>query len=225
MVDAFIGILEHFLGIKRIEFSIAKRWEECPPAEATDKTLKQYLDKVRHSSSLWSIAHKAHRVPSGLCAATTTTHSMNLGPSTKNNTRKTLTKAQSSTTDGCVPSRACSSLLIVYRGVGKEVSSEEYNTHIEEQRVFREWFDQNVFSSDPETLSDAIMIMPYGSANPKYRDSPNEYIFSIISPLSKVNSLLGPLLLQARLAKNLSHRSCICRNWSYHVNSKSCHSV
>jgi hypothetical protein len=43
-----------------------------------------------------------------------------------------------------------------------------------ELKVFRDWFDDNVFSSDPASLSDAIMIMPYGSANPKYRDSSNE---------------------------------------------------
>jgi hypothetical protein len=43
-----------------------------------------------------------------------------------------------------------------------------------ELRVFREWFNENVFTSDAETGSEAIMIMPYGSANPKYRDSPNE---------------------------------------------------
>jgi hypothetical protein len=45
----------------------------------------------------------------------------------------------------------------------------------EEQKVFREWFEANILSFDPETLSNAIMIMPYGSALPVYRDVPNEY--------------------------------------------------
>lgn len=46
---------------------------------------------------------------------------------------------------------------------------------MKELKTFRDWFNENVMSSDPETFSDAIMIMPYGSANPKYRDMPNEY--------------------------------------------------
>ena len=45
---------------------------------------------------------------------------------------------------------------------------------MKELEVFRNWFDQNILTTDAETLSDAIMIMPYGSAKPKYRDSPNE---------------------------------------------------
>lgn len=45
---------------------------------------------------------------------------------------------------------------------------------MDELKIFRDWFNENIFSSDPETGSEAIMIMPYGSANPKYRDSPNE---------------------------------------------------
>lgn len=60
------------------------------------------------------------------------------------------------------------------RGVGKEVTLDEYNAYREELKVFQRWFDENIFSQDPNTLSDAIMIMPYGSANPKYRDIANE---------------------------------------------------
>lgn len=67
-----------------------------------------------------------------------------------------------------------SSELIPDRGLGKSVTNDEYETYMNELRVFRKWFNENVFSTDPESLSDAIMIMPYGSANPKYRDSPNE---------------------------------------------------
>ena len=46
MVDDFVGVLEDFLGTKKIEFSIAERWDKCPPAEAQGKPLKQYLAKV-----------------------------------------------------------------------------------------------------------------------------------------------------------------------------------
>jgi hypothetical protein len=53
------------------------------------------------------------------------------------------------------------------RGVGSKVTDAEYAQHLNELAVFRDWFNENVMSTDPNSLSDAIMIMPYGSANPK----------------------------------------------------------
>lgn len=47
MVDEFFGVLESFLGTKRVEISLAERWDQCPPPEANGKPLKQYLSKVR----------------------------------------------------------------------------------------------------------------------------------------------------------------------------------
>jgi len=64
--------------------------------------------------------------------------------------------------------------LTCCRAVGKSVSAEEHKAQVEELKVFRKWFDKNVMTKDPDSLSDAIMIMPYGSSNPKYRDQPNE---------------------------------------------------
>lgn len=46
MVEEFIGVLESFLGTKRVEFSIADRWSQCPPDAAQGKSLKEYLPKV-----------------------------------------------------------------------------------------------------------------------------------------------------------------------------------
>jgi hypothetical protein len=46
MVDEFVSVLEKFLGTKRLEFSIAERWAQCPPPEAGGKPLKQYVAKV-----------------------------------------------------------------------------------------------------------------------------------------------------------------------------------
>jgi hypothetical protein len=45
---------------------------------------------------------------------------------------------------------------------------------MEELKVFRDWFNDNIMMPTDTALSDAIMIMPCGSANPKYRDTPNE---------------------------------------------------
>lgn len=66
--------------------------------------------------------------------------------------------------------------LILDRGIGKEVTLEEYNAYREELKVFKTWFSDNMFSQDSDTMSEAIMIMPYGSANPKYRDVANELV-------------------------------------------------
>lgn len=46
MVEEFIGALESLLGTKRVEFSIAERWSQCPPEAAQGKSLMEYLPKV-----------------------------------------------------------------------------------------------------------------------------------------------------------------------------------
>lgn len=65
--------------------------------------------------------------------------------------------------------------LDVARGIGETVSQQDFHKGRAELQVFRQWFDANVLSSDPVTMSDAIMIMPYGMGGPKYRDAPNRY--------------------------------------------------
>lgn len=51
MVDEFVSIFERFLGTKRIEFSIADRWAQCPPEQAGGKSLEDYLQNVGDSHS------------------------------------------------------------------------------------------------------------------------------------------------------------------------------
>jgi Asp-tRNA(Asn)/Glu-tRNA(Gln) amidotransferase A subunit family amidase len=58
-------------------------------------------------------------------------------------------------------------------GVGKEVTPEEYETYLEELAVFRDWFSDFVMGPNSDTLSSAILIMPYGEADPEYRDDPS----------------------------------------------------
>jgi len=107
--------------------------------------------------------------------------------------------------------------VVKYRwGIGKQVTSEEYDTYMNELKIFREWFNDNIFSSDPESGSEAIMIMPYGSANPKYRDSPNEAPSSagtigekFISPVLHMPQLVlpfGQMPYQSRVSGRLEHR-------------------
>jgi hypothetical protein len=54
------------------------------------------------------------------------------------------------------------------------VSEQEAQQGWQELKIFREWFIENIMTQDEETSSDAVMIMPYGSANPKCRDAANE---------------------------------------------------
>jgi hypothetical protein len=41
-------------------------------------------------------------------------------------------------------------------------------------KIFRTWFEKQIMGQDDETLTDAIAIMPFGAAVPKYRDDPNK---------------------------------------------------
>jgi len=101
-------------------------------------------------------------------------------------------------------------------GIGKNVTTEEYNVYMNELRVFRDWFNENVFSSDAKSGSQAIMIMPYGSANPKYRDSPNEAPSSsgtigekFISPILHMPQLVlpfGQMPYHSKVSGKLEHR-------------------
>jgi hypothetical protein len=39
--------------------------------------------------------------------------------------------------------------------------------------VFRDWFSEHIMGPDAETGSTAVLIMPYGSPDPEYRDEPS----------------------------------------------------
>lgn len=108
MVDEFVGVLETFLGTKRIEFRIADRWDACPPPQANGKSLKEYLAKVRVPLSSRRNCYPRElsaecppgRVPSGQCAPTTTMALTSFARSTRENMRRKLTKGQLSSSDG-----------------------------------------------------------------------------------------------------------------------------
>lgn len=54
---------------------------------------------------------------------------------------------------------------------GKEFTLEQREQGTAEQAVFREWFKSNVLDSSSDLLSNAVMIMPFGPSEPKYRDA------------------------------------------------------
>jgi len=46
MSEAFITVLENFLGVKRTPISIINTWESNPPEEARGRSLLEYLEMV-----------------------------------------------------------------------------------------------------------------------------------------------------------------------------------
>jgi len=40
--------------------------------------------------------------------------------------------------------------------------------------VFRTWFEKNIMGQDDDTVTNAVMIMPFSSPHPKYRDDHNK---------------------------------------------------
>lgn len=53
-------------------------------------------------------------------------------------------------------------------------TKEERAQGVAEMKIFRTWFYKHIMGQDSETLTDAIMIMPFGAATPKYRDDVNK---------------------------------------------------
>lgn len=47
---------------------------------------------------------------------------------------------------------------------------------LRELEVYRSWFHDNIMKPEPNGGSEAILIMPCGSGEPKYRDLPNGYV-------------------------------------------------
>ena len=46
MTDAFVEVLEKYLGIVKTDFSLAEEWDRSPPTEADGKSLFEYTAQV-----------------------------------------------------------------------------------------------------------------------------------------------------------------------------------
>ena len=46
MLDAYVSVLENYLGLRRTEFSFVERWSESPPVEANGKSFSEFLGQV-----------------------------------------------------------------------------------------------------------------------------------------------------------------------------------
>ena len=67
------------------------------------------------------------------------------------------------------------------RGIGANVTEDEYNSYLKRIQVFQSWFSENLVPSD----SSVVAVFPYGATRPAYRQTRPEYamIFLFISPL------------------------------------------
>lgn len=59
------------------------------------------------------------------------------------------------------------------RDRGAEVTLEQKEQAEKELDVYRRWFHENILKAEDAGGSDAVLILPCGSADPKYRDLPN----------------------------------------------------
>ncbi|KAG5755894.1 hypothetical protein H9Q70_001490 [Fusarium xylarioides] len=92
--------------------------------------------------------------------------------------------------------------------VGKDVTSQERETYMKQLEVFRNWFTENIMGPDSKTLSNAILIMPYGESHPEYRDEANPpagtfptIVEKFISPILHAPQLVLPFAQMPYLSK------------------------
>lgn len=59
------------------------------------------------------------------------------------------------------------------RDRGAEVTLEDKKQAEKELAVYQRWFQENVMNAEDGGGSNAVLILPCGSSDPKYRDLPN----------------------------------------------------
>ncbi|KAK0727826.1 hypothetical protein B0T26DRAFT_748124 [Lasiosphaeria miniovina] len=62
-------------------------------------------------------------------------------------------------------------------------------------KVFRTWVGNNIIGPDKDTVTNAVMVMPFGSAVPKYRDDANNIVRSSVFYLPAVLQLPTLIIL------------------------------
>jgi hypothetical protein len=70
-----------------------------------------------------------------------------------------------------------------HRNIGAEVSVDEHDLYLGRIATFRTWFDREIMASGNHSNPDAIVILPYGDAEPRYRDARSESVHLSLRPL------------------------------------------
>ncbi|KAI1366286.1 putative amidase [Xylaria arbuscula] len=143
MTEAFIAIVEDYLGVKRTPISITDTWASNPPQEAGSKTLQEYLEM----SAVWPMYYDTYH--------------------TFDDFREEYLKKFGKPPFVGPYMRKRWSIAVPF-------TKEDRAQGVAEMRIFRTWFEKNIMGQDNATVTDAIMIMPFGAAAPKYRDDANK---------------------------------------------------
>lgn len=186
MVNEFVQSLEVLLGVKKTEISIAERWSQCPPGEAGQKSIRDYLDKV------FALPRSIELHLRSFCYSLHSTHSILMATILSKTFRRNTKKSMESQLllglicagNGSLILTQSKSLLTMSRDTGAQVTPEQKAKGLGEIEVYKKWFHENILNTDEITGSDAILILPCGSSEPKYRDLPNALVPRPYSPKS-----------------------------------------
>jgi len=179
LMDNFVSVLERHLNVKRTEISLASEWDKTAHQH---QGLREYMVEVQYcetlnmSTAMYWLSLTALRPPSGHYVTTIITSTTTSGPFI----RRHLTGDPSSNnhrySDGkcelLAGENPCSGPLLSFaRHVGSAVIEDEYEDYLERIDVFRRWFNENVMEIGQDSGFDTVMVLPYGIAEPKYRDA------------------------------------------------------
>ncbi|KAI1129070.1 putative amidase [Nemania abortiva] len=143
MTEAFISIVEKFLGVERAPISITDTWASNPPKEAGTKTLQEFLEM----SAVWPMYYDTYH--------------------TFDNFRQDYLAKYGKPPFVGPYMRKRWSIAVPFK-------KEERAQGVAEMKVFRTWFENKIMGQDSDTVTNAVMIMPFGAATPKYRDDTNK---------------------------------------------------
>ncbi|KAF5614520.1 D-mandelate dehydrogenase [Fusarium sp. NRRL 25303] len=193
LTDEFVKILEDFLGVKKTPFSFVEEWENNPPHGAGSLPLLEYTEK----SDFWSLCYDHYHGFDNFRDE----YSAKFG---KRPFVRSVVRFRWS---------VCSQSFRIIsekqdKDVGKDVTSQKYEEYMKQLELFRNWFTENIMGSDSKTLSDAILIMPYGEPRPEYRDEANQpagtfptIAEKFISPILHAPQLVLPFAQMPYLSK------------------------
>ncbi|KAK4213124.1 amidase signature domain protein [Rhypophila decipiens] len=160
MSEEFITVLEKFLGVKRTCISIIDTWASNPPEEAGGKTLLEYLEMVGSRNVR-------------ICNAVGW-HSQSAVWPMYYDTYHTFDEFRSEYRQKFGKPAYVGPYMRKRWSIAVPFTKDDRAQGVAEMNVFRNWFEKNIMGPDKDTVTDAVMIMPFGSATPKYRDDANK---------------------------------------------------
>jgi hypothetical protein len=80
--------------------------------------------------------------------------------------------------------------LTKHRERAKPFTAEDRDRGLDELDIFRQWFSKNVLASESDLLSNAILIMPFGSGEPQWRDQQSSSV-ALLLRLTSNTLLIG----------------------------------